>query len=83
MTSWASAIDAGIDALTHSGFYGMAGSLVAAEDRDRFSEFFLPNEYGKFDPAQFESWLAASAGWEEHARDLGNRLSRSGVPAMP
>jgi imidazolonepropionase-like amidohydrolase len=55
-TTWPSALELGIDALTHSCFWGMAHSLVPRADSARFSEFYQP---GRFDPDLFAAWRAS------------------------
>ena len=56
-TTWTEALGAGIDALTHSCFWGLAHSLVPRADSAAFVEFFQPN--AGFDPDLFEDWTTA------------------------
>jgi len=81
-TSWLEALDLGIDALTHSGFLGMASSVVPRERRELFREFFMPNDWRKFDPGLFGAWAAAATD-EGATRDLGRKLARAGTILDP
>jgi hypothetical protein len=56
-TTWPVAVEAGIDALTHGCFWGMAHSLVPRADSATFAEFFQPN--AGFDPGLFAAWSQA------------------------
>lgn len=55
-TTWQEAADLGIDFLTHSAIWGMAHSLVPADQRATFRNFFTPN--AAFDPDLFSQWQA-------------------------
>ena len=80
-TSWLEALDLGIDALTHSGVMGMASSVVPPQQRHLFGEFFVPNDWTRFDPGLFGVW--ASATDEEATRDLARKLARAGTVLDP
>ncbi len=82
-TSWIEAADAGIDALTHSGYLGMVSNLVAEKHRAAFEGFFLPNEYGAFDPSLFATLVSAMADDDAPAHQLGRRLAEAGVVVDP
>lgn len=81
-TTWDEAIEFGIDALTHSGIYGMARSLIPPERRDEFREFFEPNA-DRFDSGLFAAWNEATDDREAIARDLGRRLAAGGTTLDP
>jgi imidazolonepropionase-like amidohydrolase len=55
-TTWTEAAEAGIDALTHSWYAGLAHSVVPAEHRAEFAGFYIPPGAGGFDPALFARW---------------------------
>ena len=82
-TTWLEAVDSGIDALTHSGFFGMASSVVDSSRRESFEGFYLPTEYGQFDPSLFSDWAEAVTDSDEAARELGRLLSDAGVVVDP
>ncbi len=81
-TSWSEAADMGIDALTHSGPSGMATSVVSAEEVDTFSDFFWPNDWRKFDPSLFASWVDATQA-DGPIRQLGRQLAEQKVILDP
>ena len=56
-TTWLNAVELGIDALTHSCFWGMAHSLVPRVDSARFADFYQPNS--RFDAGLFATWRSA------------------------
>jgi imidazolonepropionase-like amidohydrolase len=65
-TTWTEAAEAGIDALTHSWFAGLAHSVVPLEHRREFKGFYIP---GPIDPKLFGKWreLVDPNGPEVHA----------------
>lgn len=55
-TSWTEAAQAGIDALTHGWFAGLAHDLVPLEHRERFRGFYIPAGPIPFDAGLFGEW---------------------------
>lgn len=55
-TTWTEAAEAGIDALTHSWYSGLAHSVVPDEHREEFAGFYIPPGAGGFDPGLFARW---------------------------
>ena len=55
-TSWTEAVEAGIDALTHSWYAGLIHSVVPDEHREEFRGFYIPPGPLGFDAGLFRTW---------------------------
>jgi imidazolonepropionase-like amidohydrolase len=53
-TTWTEAADMGIDSLAHSWYAGLAHSVVPAQYKAEFRDFYIPNN--RFDPKLFHKW---------------------------
>jgi imidazolonepropionase-like amidohydrolase len=53
-TTWTEAADMGIDSLAHSWYAGLAHSVVPAQYKAEFRDFYIPNN--RFDPKLFRKW---------------------------
>lgn len=82
MTSWSEAAEAGIDAITHSGFLGMVPDLVSEDRRSAYAGFYQPNRVD-FNPTLFSALASDLAAGDEATRQLATRLVEAGVIVDP
>lgn len=80
-TTWPQAVEAGIDAITHSCFWGMAHSLAPRADSAKFADLWVPGT--GMDPALIDEWAAAFDPADPRFVEFADAAAESGVAMDP
>ena len=80
-TTWGEAVEAGIDGITHSCFWGMAHSLAPRADSARFAEQWAPG--AGLDPSLLGAWADAFDTGDPRFVEFADAAVRAGVELNP
>ncbi len=80
-TTWTEAAEMGIDSLAHSWYAGLASSVVPAQHKAEFRDFYIPN--ARFNPALFRKWRDVVDPHGAEVTQLASQLQRRRVAVTP
>ncbi len=80
-TTWTEAAEMGIDSLAHSWYAGLASSVVPAQHKEEFRDFYIPN--ARFNPALFRKWRDVVDPHGAEVAQLASLLQRRRVAVTP